>query len=330
MPLLCGCSGGEFSVDFQLDSGLRQNYRVSYYSFRKGGGKLVEAAIPVTEGKFLLKGYSKKPTLVFLYANPDSPALAFLVAPGDKLTVTGQGPDPRNWSVAGNKTDEAWSQWRKKNANALEGDYKKVNGAVADYVKGNPKDILSAILMLTQYDRRQDEEGYAKLWNSIAASAKPQELLLSLGRTDQLTPEIEPLEPVDTLLFHTSDTMLPLARGASNLLLLHFWRTSDNDRNATVDSLKKLRSDFSDTLKLAMADISFEPDSMSWRRVVRTDSVENWIRAWAPAAEASEMAMRLKVTRTPYFILIDKKGNQQLRTDKLSDLIKETRKRLKK
>ena len=129
---------------------------------------------------------------------------------------------------------------------------------------------------------------------------------------------------------HTSDTLLPIARGESELLLLHFWRTSDKDRNATVDSLKKLRSAYTDSLKLAMADICFEPDSLSWRRVVRTDSVENWIRAWAPAAEASEIAMQLRVTRTPYYILIDKKGGQKLRTGSIDDLLKETRKSLKK
>lgn len=290
----------------------------------------MEAAIPVTEGKFLLKGYSKRPTLVFLYGNSETPALIFLAEPGDKLVVSGTGTDPHNWSVRGNKTDEAWSEWRLKNAKALEGDYKKVNKTVADFVKAHPKDMLSAILMLTLYDRRNDEEGYVSLWNSIAPSAKPQELLQSIGRTDQFMAEIEPLQPIDTLLLHTPDTLLPIARGASELLLLHFWRTSDQDRNATVDSLKKLRSAFADTLKLAMADISFETDSMSWRRVVRTDSADNWIRAWTPAAEASELAMKLRVTRTPFFILIDKKGNQKLRTDNLDELLKQTRKSLKK
>ncbi len=330
LPLLCGCKGGEFSVDFQLDSGLRQNYRVSYYSFRKDGGKLVEAAIPVSEGKFLLKGYSKRSTLVLLYGNSDSPALIFMVSPGDKLVVTGPGNDPRKWSVSGNKTDETWSEWRKRNEKALDGDYKETNRAVADYVKANPKEILSTILMLTLYDRRNDEKGYNSLWDSIAASAKPQELLQSLGRSDQFLPETDTPQPIDTLRLHTSDTLLPIARGESELLLLHFWRTSDKDRNATVDSLKKLRSAYTDSLKLAMADICFEPDSLSWRRVVRTDSVENWIRAWAPAAEASEIAMQLRVTRTPYYILIDKKGGQKLRTGSIDDLLKETRKSLKK
>lgn len=328
--LLCGCSGGEFSVDFQLDPGLRQNYHVIYYSFRKGGGKLVEAAIPVTEGRFLLKGYSKRQTLILLYGTGEEPALAFMAEPGNELIVSGSGSDPKNWSVKGNKTDEIWSEWRAKNAKALNGNYKEVNRTVADFVKGHPKDILSAILMLTLYDRRNDEEGYIKLWNSIAASAKPMELLQSVGRSDQLMTEAYPPQPVDTLVLHTPDTLLPIASKASDLLLLHFWRTSDKERNAAVDSLKKLRSTFADTLKLAMADISFESDSLSWRRVVRTDSVENWIRAWAPAAEASEVAMTLSVTRTPYYILIDKKGNQKFRTGNLEDILKETRKSLRK
>lgn len=290
----------------------------------------MEAAIPVTEGKFLLKGFSKKQTLIFLYSTSDTPALAFIAEPGDELIVTGSGTDPQKWSVSGNKIDEAWSEWRIKNANALSGDYNEVNRIVAKFVKDNPNDILSAILMLTLYDRRNDEDIYASLWNSIDLSAKPQELLQSLGRSDQFMPEIEPPQIIDTLVLHTPDTLLPIAKGASEFLLLHFWRTSDKDRNAAVDSLKKLRKTFADSLRLAMADASFEPDSMSWRRVVRMDSIETWTRAWAPGAEASQIAMRLKVTRTPFYILIDKKGKQQLRTGDIDNLMKETLKNLRK
>lgn len=328
--LLSSCSGGEFSVEFQLDAGLRHNYRVTYYSFRKDGGKFVEAAIPVTDGKFLLKGYSKQPTVVFLYNASDTPAMAFFVGPGEKLQISGEGVDPQNWSIKGNKIDEAWNEWSKKNKKTLAGDYKSVNKKVAEYVKNNPKDILSSVLMLTLYDRRNDEEGYAKLWNSIADSAKPAYLFQSLGRTDQYIADLDVAQPVDTLLLHTADTLLPITGDSYEFLLLHFWRSSDENREATVDSLKQLRKVYTDSLKIAIADVSFEPDSMSWRRAVKKDSVDNWNRAWAPGAEASTVAMQLKVTRTPFYLLIDKDGKQRLRTGDLVDFMKETRKTLKK
>ena len=61
--------------------------------------------------------------------------------------------------------------------------------------------------------------------------------------------------------------------------------------------------------------ISFDPDSVAWLTRARGDSIAGALHAWLPAGEASGIAMRLDVARTPWFIVSDRSGRRHYSGD---------------
>lgn len=325
---LCGCIRNVFSIEVTLPADLTHTYRVQYYAAVSDGGRFVESAIPVSAGKGRIDGVTRNPTIVYLFDAGDTPVLIFYAERGDKIKITGKDANPATWSVAGNEENEAWSKWRLNNLKALEKrDPKEINRAVAAYVKAHPDTKLATLLMLTTFNRREDEPGYLELWNIIPEKVKTPQILMAAGRPDQPVSDITRPDDLGSLRLHAfRDTVITLDSKAGKITLLWFRRSENNLLTDEVkDSLRSLHRTFGNSSKLRIAEIAFEPDTVTWVREVLADST-GWIHAIVPAAEASEEAMRLQVGRTPFFIVTDKTGKQCYRGEDIKAAVIEARK----
>lgn len=326
LPLvLAGCGKNEFNVEFKLNPKVSGNYRLVYYASDKRTGFMMDMVAPVDKGVNKTRCITRNPVLVYIFNVGDRrPAAAFYAERGDKVRIEGDEADPLTWKIGGNKINREWSEWRNANAALIRtGDVKGINAAVAKFVKANTDSKVSTLLLLTTYDRREDEAGFLKLWNSLDDDAKPASLVSLVGRTDRLTSaEVAPPAAVPLLRLHAmGDSLVDLNPRRYQATLLYFNRVDDGGTPGCADSLRHLLGEEKSS-RGRVAVISFETDSVAWLTKARSDSLDKALNAWIPIGEASEKVADMGVTRTPFFIVADTKGKQIYRGDQLKDALK--------
>lgn len=317
--MLGGCVKNEFKVDFEFPSDYIGNYLMTYYAWDSRGGRWMEHTASIQEGKATADGITRLPTLIYLTdaSNPDNSIMLY-VERGDKIKVTGDGKDMASWTVVGNRLSERWSEWR-KTAYQKKSDTKALHKAISDYVEGHPKDELSSILLLTEWNRREDPEGFVRLWNSIDRGARRRQLVEMCGVTDLLG--VEFTATADGNLEYSKKgnvKRLPLRsrdNGTDTLVfdrpaILYFYAENNSARRGTADSLKMLSKAYPDSSKRVMADIYLDSDSMTWINVIRRDSLKGAVRAWQPRGVAEDCMVRLGIVRLPWLIVMDKTGKE--------------------
>lgn len=314
--LLSACAGKDFSIEFNLSDDVTANYKVSYYASDKRGGMMIETAAPVVNGKFVLKGQTINPSLIYL-SGAGSQRITIYVKRGEKLKISGKSANPYTWMIEGNDTDMLWSQWRNENSDTLSlGDPAKTNALVARYVTANPSSPLSTLMLLTAFSRKDNEKLFRSLWLRLEGDARDPLWTTMAGRADQpdnyvKTPGI--LRSMTVRSFHHGvDTLRPDSAGAT---LLFFWHAGFPKRKEFIDSIRGLSKEYPDSALRIIADICMEADSIAWRSPLRSDSLSNVVRAWAPAGLADSRIMTLGVPRTPYFIVCSPDGIQKYRGD---------------
>lgn len=322
IALLSSCAKKEFTIEFDLAPTVDANYRVSYLDSK--AATFLEFVAPVAGGKFKLKCPAQAPALVVVTPTGGGSPLLLLAYPGDKITLTGDNTNPFLWKVAGNDVDLRWSEWRLKNAAPLEhGGSKAVNKMVAEYVKANPKDLLSLILLLSSYDRSADEEGFRKLWSKIDKSLFTPGILASVNRADlfeTVTAKLPPI-PKEFPARYGDDSLITVRLADARTTL--FWFRSDDDpgERAGIDSLRRFFRRVDDSKRLRLATVSFDADSTTMRRAARYDSVPSAFRLWEPQAETGSLAEKFAVYRLPCFVLVDSVGKVLYRGDSPSETL---------
>ncbi|MDE5874452.1 MAG: DUF4369 domain-containing protein [Muribaculaceae bacterium] len=326
--LLTGCRKKEFSISFDVPQSVNANYRLIYYASDRRGGLIRESAVAITAGKGEFKGPTINPVLVYLFTGSKSYPLMIYAERGETITVSGEDPAPTKWKVEGNKINDDWTLWRTQNADALlSADPARINKAVTAFVEKNPENPLSTLLLLTTYSRLQDETGFRNLWLQLKGEAADPKWTLLVGRADQ--PENRSPIPgrlrsaAFRSLHNGTDTLRPDSAKAT---LLCFWTNDVTDRKEMIDSLKALAKQYPDSSSRIIADICLEPDSVTWRSSIRTDSMKNIVRLWAPAGLADSRIVQLGVPRSPFFIVITPDGHQRFRSDSLAPALARFRK----
>lgn len=311
---LTSCLKNEFMINFELPKTANETYTFLYYASDSKKGWYVEGATMMTKGKGEQKGYTRNPTIVYVFWGSSVPELAFYVERGDNIIIRGDGPNPASWSVEGNEISEEWSKWRLANREALsQKDASRVNDAVAGFVKKNPANPLSTILLLEYYDRRADESGFIRLWKSLKDDALEERWMDLCGRSDMITHSPVGPSNMKEMEVHSFADGLDTLRFGRHPALLYFWRSSGDTRYVDIDSLKSISNSFPDSASRLLADICLEPDSTTWKMALRNDSLKGFVRVWCPRGEADENIKKLGVERTPYFIVFDKKGKAAYR-----------------
>lgn len=317
--LLVSCVKNELKVSLELPKDITDAYRLLYYASDSKKGWYTETVVTVQQGKGETLCYTKNPTIVYVMYSGNMPEAAFYAERGGKIRITGETGDPYAWKIEGNKINEEWSEWRIANKEALKGrDSQKINKAVAGFVNANSDKALSAILLLTYYDRRSDDKGFRVLWNKLKGDALKPEWVQLAGCADM--PGGMPAErlKVGELILHTAGNGADTLKIGGKPMILYFWRSDDSDKAESMNELRNLRKLVPDSSRYLISDISFEMDSLSWRYGLSGDSLKGVVRGWLPIGEADSVVMRMGVNRTPYVLVYDKKGQEVYRGDDLS------------
>ena len=319
---LAGCMKNESKLLFELPADMNATFRVVYYASDKRGGTTLENVAVITKGKGELKCPMRNPMLIYLYPGTGQIDPIVLYAErGDDIKITGSSPDPATWTIEGNEIDRMLSEWRTANASILKkADPADTNKAVAQYVGENPQSPLSPLLLLTVFSRRHDETLFRRLWQSLSGDALDHTWSRIAARADIPSGSVTTPGRLKSMavrsLSNGIDTIRPdSVKGA----LLFFWNNGLNDRRQRFDSIKALAKEFPDSSSRLIADICLDPDSLSWRSPLRSDSLKDVARLWIPAGLADRRIMALGVPRTPFFIVISPDGHQRYRGDDTSE-----------
>ena len=327
--MLTGCKP-EFSIEFDLAPDVNTHCRMTYYASSRKQGLMMEPMADIVAGKGKVTAPTKYPTIVYLFQGSSTqPAAMFYAERGDKIVITGKGTNPADWEISGNRLTEEWSKWRLENKRALTAGGKELNQAIAGYVKDHPDSKLSAVLLILQYSRHDDEEGFIRLFKSLKSGAtSDKELMAALSVADMPDGTLLPGGNLSTMILSgpsgDADT-LRFANGKASLVVFRDSKNREN-LNAENDSLRALLRAFPDSTSRMIAKISFDPDSTTWINSVEADSLRNIARGWMPFGVADSTAMVLGVRRTPFYIVADGKGKRLYGGSDLSKAMGEFRK----
>ena len=328
LSLLCliGCRKNEFTLDFNLSPEVTENYDITYYATDVDGGKTVQTVASIRDGKCNLKGVTKRPTLCYITMHHSRLPLIIYAQRGEKIEITGEDKTPMHWEVAGNEINEELTVWRMKNLDRLvENNEDSINLAVRNYVEENPDNPVSALLLSNYFYRDKDEWEYADLMSILRGETKEHDWLKISGRSDQLVAYYSYPAKLKSMVMRSekggTDTLII---DKKNPVLLMFWQPGNSVRKNLIDSIKAIDKEFKDSVKL-IADICLDVDSTGWRNAIRKDSLDNIKRFWAPAGINDPVVEKLQVKAIPYFIVMNREGEQIYRGRTISEALKEYR-----
>lgn len=299
------CTKPQFTLDITLPESLHSTYNLSYYAASSKQSRYFETAAMVQAGKCKMTLPVGDPAIVALSGGGNT--LYFYVERGDKITITGKSADIYSWQIGGNDINVDWSHWRNENEKTLSsGAVGEINKAIEKYVNKNPENPVSALLLLYEYNRRENNAGFLALWNKLKGDASKEKWITLSGRTDLYTnrPISVDLKKKHTLILKSLDNGVDTIVSGKVPVALLFWRNSDVDRNKMIDSLRTLRKNNPDSASYIIADICLDSDSISWASPLGTDSLRHVIHAWNPMAETDSAVRALGVENTPTLIIL--------------------------
>ena len=302
-----GCGKNEFTIKGQIKDAGSRTLLVVYTALSDKQDELVKMKVTCVDGAFFLRGATRHPSIVWILSPDGSMLHAVYVERGDKIEISGQYSSPQEWKIAGNKVSERYSRWMIDNTGLLTSyDAPKINDAVAKYVKENPKDVASALLLLTVYHRQADENGFHNLWKSLDMKKEEKERLLHLAMTSLNEEALRAATlPVGALTLHcNADSLVTLNPADSRATILYFWRRNDGPHSGTLRVLASQPED------VRTADIFLDSDSVQWRYKIQNDTIRPRNALWAFGGEMNLSLRRLNIPSDPYIIVADRKGKQ--------------------
>lgn len=314
--ILSSCSKNEFDVKFELSPSADGTYRAIYYASDPKKGWIVENVVNIQQGKAHLTGMVYNPCIVYLCRTSNAAQGLYLyVERGDDFTISGDGSDPAAWHVDGNKLTRQLDEWRAENRDVIvkarsgrEADIAPLCRAVESFVTSHPDDPAAAIILMAYYDRGYDPGRFSALMKSLRDDAADRKWIDMMARNDM--PADEPAIPAipKSLVFATVATGCDTITPGHLPTLLYFGKASLQPYRDDIAKLRQLSRSSGDSASRIIANVSFEPDSMTRWHSVNVDSLQASVQAWVPLGLSDSQIKQLGVRRIPYLIVIDRKA----------------------
>lgn len=314
--ILSSCSKNEFDIKFELTPSADGTYRAIYYASDPKKGWIVENVVNIQQGKAHLTGMVYNPCIVYLCRTSNAAQGLYLyVERGDDFTISGDGSDPAAWHVDGNKLTRQLDEWRTENRDVIvkarsgrEADIAPLCRAVDSFVTSHPDDPAAAIILMAYYDRGYDPGRFSALMKSLRDDAADRKWIDMMARNDM--PADEPAIPAipKSLVFATVATGCDTITPGHLPTLLYFGKASLQPYRDDIAKLRHLSRSSGDSASRIIANVSFEPDSMTRWHSVNVDSLQASVQAWVPLGLSDSQIKQLGVRRIPYLIVIDRKA----------------------
>lgn len=309
---LAGCGHGDrFEVTGSIAGDPSMNLRILYYT----DSKVFTGVTAATEGKFAFDGRAPEEALVTIYDNDYRLLGRFMAANGQDITIGIDPANPASLTVQGNKTSERWTKFLADNA-AVKGTAR--DKAVADYVKANPADPLSTLLVMTEIDATGPG---ASLADSLLTIIEPEARLNSITAGFQAM-----LDHVNSATSRTPIAAIPYMIPGGYVKLYTPHRAGhtlititdiEHERDSVKKLLRELRPE-TKASRLSVLDLSVDVDTIVWSRQLRADSID-WTAGWAAGGVSGRALNSLGIPRLPYYIVADSAGRQIWRSHSTDD-----------
>lgn len=310
LALLTSCDDStDFTITGTIEGAGMQTVRIIYYA----RGAVQENTAQAENGKFVITGESPDPTLVTL-SMPGSGTLAmFVVSNGDEIKCKIDMNDPLTAEVKGNRTSKALAEFNRDNAELIRsGDYRTLNGVIADYIRKHPSDMTSTVLLTTRFYTPGYELTADSLLTAIDPSARPAAVIQNFSSmlAAQLTKEVRGEVPA-MALYSSTDSIKTYGPNRQAYSLISFVGDNRMSRDSIIPRLRALHTSYP-IRRLRVMEISMALDSAAWKSSIAGDSAR-WLQAWAPGTVAGTAIRRLSVPRIPFFVVCDSTGTQLYR-----------------
>ncbi len=306
--VMTGCGNGEtFTISGIVNGAGTQNLRIGYVD----NGTAVNNITVAVDGKFRYEGSASQPIVVSIFSSSRKLIGCVYVKNGDAIEGEWDIDKPYEAKVKGNSESSDWAEFLKENSAAFDSDdYKATNEAIGKYVESHKDNVVSTLLMITNYNTIANEHKADSLFNLIDPTARPDALVASYRQmltdmdAEMMTRKLLPLN-----LYAGEDSTITLRPTKQSVALLYF--SGVEDRGGVVPKLRRLTNDYPEK-RLRIIDISFAPDTTAWRNSTRRDSA-SWDECWAVGATGNKAIEYLSIPRTPYFVVADSTGTQLYR-----------------
>lgn len=299
LPALAGCSRS-FTIKGRVKGLDGQSLHVAWLT----AGGVREQWVKCEKDRFVIEGATDELTLVTICTSGMQLLARLAVENGDHLQLRGDLSQPFGLEIKGPDVDERWLKFiADHSADYQNAASNHLNQAIEDYVKAHPSDVLSALLVLVDYDARGDWNKASKLLEGLDEEAKPTGLVescLSLIRERG-----KPNGRLNDLSLGDSHGGFSTVRlSDAPVTLLYFWR-NDAGHRGLVEAIKSFRAPYGK--RLQVADVYVEPDTMGWSSTLRAIDA-HWAHYWAPGGPLDKNLRPLEVQSLPAFALVDSAG----------------------
>ena len=308
VAILAACADNDnFRIEGTIEGKPTMNIRVGYYADNVYN-TLITAS---REGKFEFFGNSSHPTIVDIYDYDYRTIARVYVVNGQQIECHIDRNDPYAIKASGNKETEQWAAFLNTNADSLRsGGPAAANRLVENFVRKNPENVLSTILLLTCFDSSRDIALADSLLTMIAPQARPATLTDAYNFMLQRLVDAEAAKSVLPITYiDKRDSIRTFKPSASSLSLLALSNEASGRTDSLVPAFKRIMKEKGAKGRVEIMDFSMDVDTIVWRRSVRTDSA-SWTQGWAAGGVAAIGVGRLGVPSLPYFILCDSAGTQ--------------------
>lgn len=310
VAVMCGCKkeNKPFKVKAELQGLGSQQVKV-VYSGADGG--IVDYWARCENNSFEIEGTCSNPSLLMVYNKMNVPIIKLVVAGGDKLEVKGKILEPYDLRVEGSEMAKQYNDFLVKHKTEYKSaNTQALNTAIENFVKDNPKSIVSTVLVMLDYSPG-DDTAIDKLLEKIDDSAKPESLIDSynLLKARAKKPATK-LTSLNIFEQSTGDFQMAHIKGDKPSVIV-FWdrELGSNKRKEIFDEMKML-----DLSQVQVMDISLDIDSTGWYFATHQDGT-TWKHYWVPGSMMNGEIVNLQVNTTPTIIVTDSLGNQQYRGD---------------
>ncbi len=311
--LASACSDSEqFRVNGTIEGKPNLNLRANYYS----NGAYRSIITACRDGEFEFFANSRTPVILEITDYEYHPMARLLVRDGETYTVEITQGDRFATKTSGSDINTRWSSFLSANTDSLRHNPQEF---IAHYIGSHPSDLLSSILLVTEYDASADPFAADSLLALIQPEARPS--WLTEGFNHFLTRLVSesadaPLKPFDYISHNASHKQFNPS-GTINLLALS---TTETARDSIVATMRRL-SGKKTAQDITLTDILLDYDTLEFSRGTRPDSA-TWAQGWLPGQIANPAIEPLGIPSLPYFIVCDSTGTQLLRTSRVAEVEK--------
>lgn len=303
LALCTSCSNNDqFRVNGTIDGKATMNLRINYLE----NGALRTIVTAAREGNFEFFASAPQPTIVEINDYDNRPLARLYAVNGETFDLKIDRSKPYNLEIQGNELSGRWADFLRNNSEKMSAGRDSANAVIARYIALHPDDILSTLLLITNYNSSEDAFAADSLLSLIDAKARPSSL------TENYTIMLERLvnehttAPIESFRFLNADTARTFRPSDNKANLLAFTLEEDDDYKALANLLerhaKKNRKAFIVDLRTDPIRVSYEGADTCTRILGRL-----------PGGIAAPGIEKLGIPRLPFFIVTDNEGNQLYR-----------------